>query len=322
MKQILLLVAVSFTAILLHSCGVKESPTQFIQNCYKAICNGQFEELGTKLELADVRKAVFEDHNKKVIDFFHSEARQTDKETLAGLFEVTAIEEHIAEDKQFATINYKLKINGGRSYTMQANLTKGKEGWKICPTKGALDFLGYEDVLLYLPTLDNNLSGEELAAFQKEPQNEVPEDFHCGRAAVKPKERDKAADFIDLKGNKIFSTKFNALFSDQKEFKLGLLGDKDINGNAAMSKRTAHAFPINKLQLFMPEFNWKDANADQIFYTDLRKSDVEIAALSWKYGTEFVYGNKRLFDYGQTDDRVLFEGFRGADGNFKIIRYR
>ncbi|WP_321995651.1 WG repeat-containing protein [Draconibacterium orientale] len=152
--------------------------------------------------------------------------------------------------------------------------------------------------------------------------DEAPEDFHNGRAAVKPKERDKAADFIDTRGKTIFSTKYNDLFSGRKVFKLGLLGDKDINGELVMSQRTAYAFPVAKLQLFMPDFDWKDADVDEIFYTDLRKGDIELASLSWKYGDVFVYGNKRFFDYGQTDEQVLFEGFRGADGNFKIIRYR
>lgn len=581
MKRILLVLSISLTLCLLQSCSTKESPAQFVQNYYGAICNGQFETLGNKLNLIPMRKEVFEAHNKKVIDFFGSKASEADRDKLAALFEIVEIEEQIADDKKNATVNYTLKVNGEQNYTMQVALTRGDESWEIIPAKGVLNFLGYEDVLLFMPSLDNNLSAEELAPFQKVPQKidysscvaeaakkgvfdkmltrfnqkskgtyadatvvdaeefgcfkeglcafrrgnfwgfmdvdgkvviepklnypeytfvdydgksidfpffsyglclvfnnegwpvyidkksnvvidgsyrfmlaapfvgnyanvglaklkpthtyplnekrayltalnafidrngqlkpeigisevlgamkamatlpheglsafrndkgllgfwdinrkivipaqfsavkmfsegiawvekkddygrkkwgaidktgktlidfvyeKTPEDFSCGRAAVKPKERNLAADFVDSDGNKIFSTQYNALFSDRKVFKLGLLGDKDCNGNIVMAKRTAYAFPINKLQLFAPGFDWKDADVDEIFYTDLKRGEVEIAALSWKYGADFVYSNKRFFDYGQTEDEVLFEGFRGSDGNFKIIRYR
>jgi len=151
--------------------------------------------------------------------------------------------------------------------------------------------------------------------------DEMPNDFHCGRAAVKPKERNCIADFIDAKGDKIFSTKYG-VFSDKKAFEMGLLGDKDIDGNTIMSLETAHDFPIKKLQLFAPDFNWDDSKIDEIFYTDIAKNDNEIGWLDNDFGKDFVYQNKRLFCYGKTDDNILFCGFRGADGDFKIIRYR
>ncbi len=581
MNRILLIFVLVIVSFVFQNCTKQKSPAQLIESYYAAICNGEFEQLEPQLNLIPARKAIFDDYNKKVVDFFATQANQADKDVLAGLFEITEATEQIANDKKSATVKYTLKVNGEDTFNLEARFTKGEEGWQIFPGKGALDFRGYEDVLMYMPSLNNNLSDEELNIFQKEtkkidylacvteaakrnlfdemltrfnrkqsgscteavlvdadefgrfkeglcafrrgkfwgfidvngkvviepklnypeytfvdydgkkinfpffsyglclvfnnegwpvyidkksnvvidgsyrfmlaapfvgnyanvglaklkpthtyPLNEkrgyltalnafidrngqvepnlgisevlgameamatlpheglsvfrndqgllgfwdinrkivipaqfsavkmfsegiawvekkddygrkkwgaidktgktlidfvyenTPEDFSCGRAAVKPKERNLAADFVDPDGNKIFSTQYNALFSDRKVFKLGLLGDMDCNGNTVMPKRTAHAFPINKLQLFAPDFDWKTADVDEIFYTDLKRGDVEIAALSWKYGTDFVYSNKRFFDYGQTEGEVLFEGFRGPGGNFKIIRYR
>ncbi|WP_321995650.1 WG repeat-containing protein [Draconibacterium orientale] len=170
MKQVLLVLSVSLTLCLLQSCSTKESPAQFVQNYYRAICNGEFESLGNKLDLVSVRKEVFESYNKKVIDFFGSKAGEADIDKLAGLFEIVEIAEQIADDKKSARVNYTLKVNGDQSYNMQVALTRGDEGWKIIPKQGILNFLGYEDLLLFMPSLDNNLSDEELASFQKVPQ--------------------------------------------------------------------------------------------------------------------------------------------------------
>lgn len=148
----------------------------------------------------------------------------------------------------------------------------------------------------------------------------MPQNFQCGRAALVTPNQNRRVEFIDTNGETIYSFDFPHSFGSLNPYILGIAKGKDINGNTVMSPRTAYNFPIYRLASFAPEFKWENANVDPIFYTTTG-DDGYFRSKNREFGDHFFYQNKRFYDYGRSDDKLRFHGFRGPDGNFKIIMF-